>query len=298
VQQRTALVERVMALLPEVARDTIVPDRQLKLLARELIEELQRLGVTHTDAYAAVAAIITSARTADAPALPLIEGATLSDAAWQTRGTGYYADTSDERYRRFVALLKDAGAALSEAVLRGTSDQSLPIDMMSVSLGLNDHDTVMAQWFEVARQLSPGSYDPYDRRLNSLLPRWGGSDDALLAFGREQFARQEWASRGSLVLIDVHSRIAQGPPPRRDYLERKEVCAEMKRVFEAFLTKFPDADRDRSLYASRLATCSAWRDADAQLRLLGNRVVISMFGSPQEYEAKRAQIAYGTGSKR
>jgi hypothetical protein len=163
--------------------------------------------------------------------------------------------------------------------------------MLNLMIGLSDDDPAkanheMAAWFEVARTLDLGGLDPYERRLTSLLPRWGGSDDAVLAFGRAAFARKEWGSRAPFILIAAHDWIFRGPPAKLGYFERKEVCADVKNVYESFLALHPNADIDRSRYVRRLVECKSWREADTQLKRLGSRVAVSVFDGQYEIERK------------
>jgi hypothetical protein len=161
--------------------------------------------------------------------------------------------------------------------------------MMSLIIGLDASDAAsraMLEWFEVGRKLDPGSIDPYDRRLTSLLPRWGGTDESVLAFGRAAFARKEWGSRAPFLLIAAHDWIHRGPPPKLGYFERKEVCGDVKMVYDAFLAQHPEAHIDRSRYVRRLVECKSWREADTHLKRLGNRVVVSVFDGQYEVERK------------
>ena len=60
----------------------------------------------------------------------------------------------------------------------------------------------------------------------------------------------------------------------------------MKPVYDTFLARIPNADIDRSRYVRRLVECKSWREADAQLKRLGNRVVVSVFDGQYEVERK------------
>ena len=59
-----------------------------------------------------------------------------------------------------------------------------------------------------------------------------------------------------------------------------------KLVYDAFLVQHPDAGIDRSRYVRRLVECKAWREADAQLKRLGDRVAMSVFDGQYEVERK------------
>jgi hypothetical protein len=219
----------------------------------------------------------------------VIKASILNDAAWDIRGTGYSETVSDGKMRRFQTLITMAETMLVIGIDKGSSDPAVASDMLSLMIGEGkpaEHDREMTEWFEMARMLDPGSVDPWDRRLSSLLPRWGGSDEAVLAFGRSAFARKEWNTRAPFLLIAAHDWIFRGPPARLGYFERRDVCADVKAVYDGFLAQHPRAVTDRSRYVRRLVECKAWSDADAQLTQLGDRVVLSVFDGQYEVERK------------
>ena len=223
--------------------------------------------------------------------LPLIRGVVLTDYAWDARGHEYISKVPLDRQVVFQMRLSESASALLEAINKGTTDQNIGVAMMRVVLVLSDNENEATDWFEVARRLAPGSYEPYNARRNALLPRWGGHDEDLLAFGREAFARQQWGSRAPLELVEAHQWIAKGPPEKTGYMARPEVCADIKSVYEALLAKYPEARTDRSRYARRLMTCKAWSESDKQFRRLGDRPALSVFGGQEKFDAERALVA-------
>jgi hypothetical protein len=290
--ERGQLLDRATALLPEALRDRTIPDRQIRMLFIELIYARHRLGMDRQQAYEALVPVLVQARGADAAVLPLIRGVMLTDYAWDARGGAWIDEVPGDKVALFSDRIDDAGRALAEAIAKDATDQSIGEDMMRVVLGRGNDDDDMSAWFEVARRLAPGSYEPYNSRRNSLLPRWGGSDEELLAFGRAAFARQEFGgSRASMVLVDIHEWIAKGPPKKPGYLERPAVCADYKLLYEAFLERYPESAFDRSHYVRRLVACQEWREADAQFTRLGDRATMSVFGGRKTYDAERALVA-------
>jgi hypothetical protein len=289
--ERGRLLDRASTLLPEVLKDVAITDRQVRLITTGIVKGRQRLGGDRLQAYEVLAPVLASGLSGDRAAAvqPVIKASVLNDAAWDVRGTGYTANVSDEKLRRFVELLNQAEASLAEGIDKGSSDPAVASDMMSLLIGLGVSDEAgreMLEWFELGRKLDPGSLDPYDRRLTSLLPRWGGTDESVLAFGRAAFARKEWGSRAPFILIAAHDWVFRGPPAKLGYFERKEVCADVKLVYDTFLAQHPDADIDRSRYVRRLVECKSWREAGAHLERLGDRVVVSVFDGQYEVERK------------
>jgi hypothetical protein len=291
--ERGKLLDRATTLLPEVLKDATITDRQIRLITTNIVKGRQRLGGDRLQAYEALAPTLAAQLPEDRAAAvqAVIKADVLNDAAWDIRGTGYAETVSDEKFRRFEALVARAEASLVEGIDKGSSDPNVGSDMMELMIGVNSDnsanaDREMLDWFEIARKLDPGGLEPYDRRLASLLPRWGGTDESALAFARAAFARKEWGSRAPLILIAAHDWVHRGPPAKLGYFERKEVCAEVKNVYETFLAQHPNANSDRSRYVRRLVECKAWREADAQLKRLDNRVVLSVFDGQYEVERK------------
>jgi len=289
--QSSGLLDRATALLPEVLRDESIPDRPLRILVVELVRGRKRVGVDRWTAYEAILPMLTKARRPDAAVLPLIKGVVLTDYAWDARGHAYINKVPLDHQLVFETGMGQSDAALSDAITKGTTDQGVGVAMMRVVLIVGETEQESTDWFEVARKIAPGSFEPYNARRNELLPRWGGSDEALLVFGREAFRQQHWGSRAPLELVETHQWIAKGPPEKKGYMARADVCADIKSVYDTLLAKYPGARTDRSRYARRLMTCKAWREADEQFRRLGDRPALPVFGGMEKFEAERALVA-------
>ena len=111
----------------------------------------------------------------------------LFDAAWRRRGTAYIADTPEENIRGMVEL---AQRAILDVVAALQID-STHLVAYEVAIGV----TKLAGSHELATQLLTrgltvhrGSYALRRAFMTMLWPRWGGSEDAMIAFA-EQAAR-------------------------------------------------------------------------------------------------------------
>ena len=113
--ERGKLLDRASALLPEVLKDVTITDRQIRLVTTGIVKGRQRLGGDRLQAYETLAPTLARGLSGDRAAAvqPVIKASVLSDAAWDIRGTGYTANVSDEKLRRFEELLNQAevGAA-------------------------------------------------------------------------------------------------------------------------------------------------------------------------------------------
>jgi hypothetical protein len=109
-------------------------------------------------------------------------------AAWEARGQGWAKDVSPEAWARFNSLSRLARTDLVEA-WRLRPDRPEAAFLM---MGVSEDDPVPGEnprlWFDrtIAAQLD--YLGAYGDMLRLLLPRWGGSHEEMLAFGREAAA--------------------------------------------------------------------------------------------------------------
>src|SRR4029078_5635590 len=87
--------------------------------------------------------------------------------------------------------------------------------------------------------------DAYHRLRESLLPRWGGSEDALLVFGRECLATKRYDTQVPwefhLILRDLRADQAQW----RDILSLPAVFDDYRTMLEGYRAKANDDGRNR-----------------------------------------------------
>jgi len=108
-------------------------------------------------------------------------------AAWRRRGTAYVADTPEENIRGMTELAQRA----VDDVVAALQIDSTHLIAYEVAIGV----TKLAGSHELAAQLMTrglaihrGSYDLRRAFITMLWPRWGGSENAMVAFA-EQAAR-------------------------------------------------------------------------------------------------------------
>jgi hypothetical protein len=140
----------------------------------------------------------------------------------------------------------------------------------------------MERWYRRAIEADPTMDATLEAKLEYLEPKWHGSEQEMLAFGRELLKDGNWESRQPLKLVDVHlqlvmtERVGVGG----NYYDRcaayfkrhPEAWADVKAVYDGYLERVPDSRYHRTRYAVIAAWCGEWLEADRQFQALGERV--------------------------
>jgi len=105
--------------------------------------------------------------------------------AWAARGHGWAKDVKPDAWKRFASLNAQARHELVEAWKLRPDRSETAYYMMGVA----EDDPVPGEsprlWFDRTVAARLDGLGAYDDMLRQLLPRWGGSYEEMLAFGRE-----------------------------------------------------------------------------------------------------------------
>lgn len=194
--------------------------------------------------------------------------------AWKARGTGWARDVKDANWRRFAALVAEARQHLVEAA-RLRPDRPEPLFYM---IRVAADDPVPGEdgrlWFDRLVALRFDSYNAYESILARLLPRWGGSYEEMLAFGRETLETGRFDTDVPLYQLRAITNIyndqkgEEGGAGGTPIYDRPETYRTLVEVFEGFL-KEPKRSGDKPRFESLWAVVAdrAHRPAEALAHL-------------------------------
>ena len=200
----------------------------------------------------------------------LIKGSAYVDMGWKARGAG--ADTAKsvtarKKRKSFQDDLAIAETSLNHAWELNPTDARIAVKMITVELGQGRGREQMELWFDRAMKADPGDYEACCAKLNYLSSTWFGSDDDMLAFGRECLNNTNWNGRVPLVLADAHTMVRShfiNPLDYIKYYRQPQAWSDLKASYDRYLTLNPNATDIYKDYAS--AACSA-RKWDVFLKL-------------------------------
>jgi hypothetical protein len=213
--------------------------------------------------------------------------------AWEARGGGWANTVTAQGWKDMAARLDKASVALTRAWDLDPDDADIATEMISVELGRAGDHAVMDTWFKRAMTADPDCYAACTAKLYFLEPKWHGSPDEMLAFGRECATGGTWGVRMPGVLIDAHIALAAYEAKPDDYWLAPGVWDDVVRVYADRIRLYPDDSDARAYYAKFAYKCHQWRVLNEQLAKLGKDANPAMFGdgTPAALEAARQTAA-------
>jgi hypothetical protein len=222
----------------------------------------------------------------------LLKGKYEIDSAWAARGSGYRNSVTDEGWKLFGEHLSEAEKSLTQAWELKPENPRIPIQMITVDLGQGKDRNEMELWFGRAMKLDTNSYAACSAKLYYLEPKWYGSEEDMLAFGRECVASREWGGRVPLILTDAHEAIRRylEKSEQDDYWKHPDVWPDIEAAFNRFFELNPEATRWYHNYARYAYLCEQWGKLNELIPKLGP-VNYDYFGGQEEFDrmVRRAQ---------
>ena len=157
---------------------------------------------------------------------------------WQA---GFAPSVSDQNWKLFAERLGLAGQALEQAWNLDPHNPEIANAMLRVELGQGQGRERLETWFTRALALDTNDYAACSTKLIYLQPKWFGSAEDLLAFGRQCARSTEWGGRIPLILVDSHEALANTMQrdERPQYWKNPAVWPDLKSAYEKFFSLTP-----------------------------------------------------------
>jgi len=218
--------------------------------------------------------------------------------AWYARGNEFADKVTPQGWKDFEMHLKGAALALETAWQMNPTNAWTAYTMMRVELGQGQGRERMEKWFNRAMNLDPNYYEAADLMSYYLEPRWYGSEQTAIAFGRSCVSSTNWGGRVPLVLADLHRSLASyykqtsGP----DHWAQPGVWEDVRSSYEKFFQLNPGEYGYRHNYARDAYLCRHYQDFLVQAKLFP-WTNYAFFGGEQKFRQMLEQAASG-GSRR
>jgi hypothetical protein len=191
-------------------------------------------------------------------------------AAWAARGPGFANEVKPENWEPFHKESTLARRDLEESWRVRPVRPEAAYEMIAVSSGARRAGEDERFWFDRVVKAQMDFVFAYEAMWVHLLPRWGGSYEQMLAFGREALATGRFDTEVPAQLLFIVLRIREdqraetGGAGGRPIFEWPETGPLLERMFEGYLaepTRAGEKARWESLWA--LAADRAGRPQDA-----------------------------------
>jgi tetratricopeptide (TPR) repeat protein len=284
------LLEPALARFGEAARDAEVPDSVLMECGNVIASAWMYLDKDRKIGIDQVAGVFSKARP-DGTLPLLFIGSAYFKYAWDARGNGWASTVTAEGWKLMGERLLEAEAALIKVWERNPDDPQAPTLMIGVELGQGRGMDVMEKWFKRAMFADPDNLDACRKKMYYLEPKWHGSAEHMLEFGRALLAGGNWDARLPFQLIDAHLTLAGYASNRAAYYKDEGVWKDVKAVYETYLKGHPDSPMERSWFAKLACWCGHFDVAHSQFQELGDKAVVTVFENRAGLDRLRAEAA-------
>ncbi|HMQ22795.1 MAG TPA: hypothetical protein PKE00_09920, partial [Planctomycetota bacterium] len=125
----------------------------------------------------------------------MIRGTCQIAEAWQKRGTGFADTVGEAGWEGFTLAIEVAKKQFQRAWQIDPKCPESATDMIAVCMGNSDDRTELLYWFEQGLTAQFDYTKLHLALLWALYPRWGGSLDSMMTYGRACLATGAWESQ-------------------------------------------------------------------------------------------------------
>jgi hypothetical protein len=176
-----------------------------------------------------------------------MEGLFCIEFAWDARGSDYANKVPAEAMEQFQERLLEAEEHLEAAWKLEPSRPGPARYMITVAMGRSFPRREMEAWFQRAMTADPSDREACTSKLLYLTPKWGGSFEEVLAFGRQCIRTSNWDA--GLPLLYVRGLIQEVGQLHADVINQPNVWADLRDLCEPRILSKPDDRYVLSLYA-------------------------------------------------
>jgi hypothetical protein len=191
---------------------------------------------------------------------------------WEARTNAFAPNVPAGGFEALEKHLTTARKALEEAwKLEPRARTAAALVEIDKAIG-GDRDT-MELWFDRAMKADGDDRGVCWSKLDWLDPKWHGSFEEMLAFGRRCRDTKNWWAGITLLVADAHSRYgSRAAKDHREYMASPEVWADIQSVYDEYLKHRPGDDVARSKFATFCYLSNHFREAEVQYVALGDNL--------------------------
>ena len=215
-----------------------------------------------------------------------LDGQYFVNAAWCARGSNWASSVTDEGWQHFKERLAKADDILETAYAQYPAEGELARSMIDVDLGQGQGRDRMEMWFQRAIKANPNDFGAYKSKEWYLQPRWYGSVEDLVSFGKECMKTGNWVAKIPMIFP---ASIAEASDQDSTLYSRDDIWKPLEEVYTEYLSHYPQSVNYRTWFAKHAADGGHLDVAREQLRILGSNWDHNVL-SESDYAALIAKI--------
>ncbi len=248
-----------------------------------LMEAAELMGGTQIDMFNTISPALESAYPKATEPL-VLKAKMYVNWAWQARGSGWANTVTPQGWTDMADRLTIANQAIAKSYANDPNDAEGPTQMLSVELGQGKGRPIMEMWYTRAMTANPDGYEACSKKLYYLEPKWYGTPQEMIDFGRQCVKDGNWWGHIPFVLVDAHQEVAEMVPNSSMYYQQAAVWMDVQSVYQPFLERYPEADWAKTAYVKWACRCNQWKTAVMLFDELGDRANVNEFNGKATYD--------------
>ena len=239
-----------------------------------------------------------SASKIDRSSLLTVQGVFNIGYAWDARGTGMASTITPDMDKAMTQRVEKAQKALEEAWNLDPSNSYAAAAMIEVELLQGKGRGRMELWYQRAMAANPDNIEACRHKLNYLQPKWYGSVEDMVSFGRQCAATGNWEAGLPMILVDAHRDAAHytegGYSSRLKTIYLRSDAAvwhDIDSVLSQAMERGPRSDFRKLRFAQLAAWSHHWAEADRLFREVGDLYDPRVYSTQKKENEDRAAAA-------
>ncbi len=195
----------------------------------------------------------------------------LQDYAWEARGNGTADTVTEDGWEKMNDRTARAKALIERAWALKPGVYYTALLRLRLSIAVDRDRDEMERWFRRAMEANGNGLQACRAKAYWLEPKWFGSEEDLIAFGRLCGDTKNWEA--GITLLEPECGLiatsAWDRPPGGDFWKSPEVWKRCRAIFEEYLSHNPEDNAQRSRYAIIASLTGHHGEATEQYEKLG-----------------------------
>jgi tetratricopeptide (TPR) repeat protein len=194
----------------------------------------------------------------------IIRGVYHIERAWEIRSRKWAKDVKKENWKSFHELHLLAKRDLEKAYELDPSNPHSSRQLIRVQRALNARDTEATEkYFQQAIQNHPTFYWAYRAKLENMMPKWGGTWEAMFVFASETAQNAPPTTLLPLILAHAFEEAAARSQDKEQFYNQPQVWNPLESLYKQVIADFPFSSRWKVRFA-QIATYAGKHDMAMQ----------------------------------
>ncbi len=271
LRRAEAILDKALGYYGVAAMDKTIPRLALLRVMEFTQAACKHMGYSEFKTYERMFPIFDQG--VDRAPILVQKGLAYIHSAWEARGNGFANTVTEEGWKLFAERIKVARAALEEAYKLDPADPQPPLQMLTVELAQGNGRDEMELWYGRAMHNDPDSFHAPSSKMYYLEPKWHGSFEEMILFGKELLYLDNWTNSAPYVYWTAMRTICKKLPleTQSQFLANPLVWNDIEALYAGMVKKDIAGNQVKGPYLLMACRAEKWEIALGLFNELGDK---------------------------